>query len=242
MAGKAAGIFNFKQFSVDQSGCAMKINTDGVLLGALTDAYEPKTILDIGTGTGVIALMLAQRFPHAKINAVEIDETAAATACRNFGSSAFADRMEVYPMAFETFFYKYPDKRYDLIVSNPPFFLNSLESPGAGKNLARHTNDSFFERLIKYVATHLTENGSCAMILPLETAALVKQFLPANQLHLQGVIEIKSYQNVVSHREIVILVRQGGTKKWKKLFVIYEKTKMYSTEYQKALKDFFTIF
>ena len=83
-------IFKFKQFEVDQTGCAMKINTDGVLLAAIAESTAPKRILDIGTGTGVIALMLAQRFPNAFVEAVEIDEQASATAERNFQSSVFS--------------------------------------------------------------------------------------------------------------------------------------------------------
>lgn len=89
-------MFQFKQFSVDQTGCAMKINTDGVLLGALAAADNPANILDIGTGTGVIALMLAQKFVNAKVDAVEIDEAAAQTAAGNFKNSPFADRMTLY--------------------------------------------------------------------------------------------------------------------------------------------------
>src|SRR5271165_4590165 len=108
-------MFQFKQFSVDQSGCAMKINTDGVLLGAITDANNPGTILDIGTGTGVIALMLAQRFDTAVIDAVEIDSDAAKTAERNFKGSPFADRLNVYALEFENYFYLFPERKYDLI-------------------------------------------------------------------------------------------------------------------------------
>src|ERR1700733_3404653 len=120
-------MFHFKQFSVDQSGCAMKINTDGVLLGAITQADDPKTILDIGTGTGVIALMLAQKFANAQIDAVEIDESAAKTAGRNFENAIFNDRLNIYPSGIRTFFEGHPENKYDLIVSNPPFYINSLE-------------------------------------------------------------------------------------------------------------------
>src|SRR6187402_1935311 len=115
-------MFQFKQFTVDQSGCAMKINTDGVLLGALTEANNPQRILDIGTGTGVIALMLAQRFPGAKTDAVEIDEAAAVTAGRNFKASKFTKKLQGYHLGFEEYFRQNPDQKYDLIVSNPPFY------------------------------------------------------------------------------------------------------------------------
>jgi tRNA1Val (adenine37-N6)-methyltransferase len=177
-------MFRFKQFNVDQTGCAMKINTDGVLLGALAEADQPKTILDIGAGTGVIALMLAQRFADAKIDAVEIDETAAATAGRNFAGSPFADRLYLYADSFENHLDKHPDRKYDLIVSNPPFYINSLGSPGARKSLAKHTDKQFFETLIETVAKHLAPIGNFWLILPLETAQLVK-----------GIAEFKTWAN-----------------------------------------------
>ena len=119
----------------------MKINTDGVLLGAIAGEGEPLNILDIGTGTGVIALMLAQRFTDAKIDAVEIDEQAAITAKNNFSNSPFKNRLTLYANGFEQFFEDYPGKRYDLIVSNPPFYINSLQSPGVKTNLAKHAAD-----------------------------------------------------------------------------------------------------
>src|SRR5438105_2831519 len=166
-------MFQFKQFSVDQSGCAMKINTDGVLLGAIAEANDLATILDIGTGTGVIALMLAQRFPEAKIDAVEIDVDAAQTAERNFKSSPFADRLNVYPLGFEDYFYLFPERNYDLIVSNPPFYTSSLKSPGAKKALAKHTDIDFFERLIEAISGQLSYRGLCWLIVPVNISEVV---------------------------------------------------------------------
>src|ERR1700761_1918790 len=107
-------MFRFKKFSVDQTGCAMKINTDGVLLGAMAAAENPKTILDIGTGTGVIALMLAQRYTDAQIDAVEVDEYAAQTAGRNFEAFPFSKRPTIYPTDFESYFVRFPERKYDL--------------------------------------------------------------------------------------------------------------------------------
>jgi tRNA1Val (adenine37-N6)-methyltransferase len=162
----------------------MKINTDGVLLGALANAdRQPHTLLDIGTGTGVIALMLAQRFPDTQIDAVEIDEAAAITAGYNFSNSVFADRLNIYPTGFESFFGQIPDKKYDLIVSNPPFYINSLESPGVKKSLAKHTNAHFFEALINGITNHLTDSGLCWLILPVTTAQMVKNIAVQHQLY-----------------------------------------------------------
>ncbi len=219
----------------------MKINTDGVLLGALAEVNNPANILDIGTGTGVIALMLAQRFNDAKIDAVEIDETAAQTAGKNFKNSPFADRLNIYKADFVDFFDQYPEKKYDMIVSNPPFHINSLESPGTKKNLAKHTDGHFFERLIESVTQHLSADGSCWLILPLPTAQLVKAIANSCQLNLMKTINIHSYPGSEPHREILVLTlddRRGVDEK----FIIYAQPKVYSENYQNQLKNFFTIF
>jgi tRNA1Val (adenine37-N6)-methyltransferase len=235
------GIFRFKLFNVDQSGCAMKINTDGVLLGVLAEANNPQTILDIGTGTGVIALMLAQRFNAAQIDAVEIDEVAAETTSRNFSNSPFSERLSIYPMGFEQFFDQNPGKKYDLIISNPPFFINSLKSPKAKRELAKHTDEVFFKRLVNALSKHLTVAGLGYLILPLETAELVKNISLENDLFVRKTISIYSYKDYVPHREIVVL-SPHKTNVDNEQFVIYDEPKVYSKQYQESLKDFFTIF
>lgn len=236
-----AGIFQFKQFAVDQAGCAMKINTDGVLLGALAEAENSQSILDIGTGTGVIALMLAQRFASAKIDAVEIDEPASLTAIKNFKNSSFAGRLGLFHQDFQQYFEEYPRKKYDLIVSNPPFHINSLESPKANKTVAKHTDKDFFEELIIGVSQHLTENGLCWLILPLQAAELVKGLAASNDLFLQEEIKIYSFDGDTPHREILVL-GMNDVKLNNEKFVIYKEPKIYSEMYIAALKDFFTIF
>lgn len=236
-----AGIFQFKQFSVDQTGCAMKINTDGVLLGAMAAHYDPKRIIDIGTGTGVIALMLAQRFDGAKIDAVEIDTSAAQTAAENFGNSKFKDRLELFPGSIEEFFgYRLEDK-YDLIVSNPPFFLNSLESPKEKKNLAKHTDAGFFEVLVKDVVKHLSEYGLCWLVLPLATAVLVKELAAINGLNMQKVIKIHSFGTSEPHREIVCF-GFGNVSMETTNFTIYGAENTYSDQYKTLLQPFFLNF
>jgi tRNA1Val (adenine37-N6)-methyltransferase len=234
-------MFHFKQFSVDQSGCAMKINTDGVLLGALVNGNDPRRILDIGTGTGVIALMLAQRFKQAAIDAIEIDKTAAKTAELNFNNSPFKERLNIYPEDFKEFFDRFPDRKYNLVVSNPPFHLHSLKSQSTGKALARHADESFFEALISSVVFNLTPEGICCLILPLQTAALVKQLAEKKSLYLHKKISITSFTDAAPHREILTfgMHRQNIIEE---KFVIYHQSNIYSQEYQKILKDFLTIF
>ncbi|WP_114940484.1 tRNA1(Val) (adenine(37)-N6)-methyltransferase [Mucilaginibacter endophyticus] len=234
-------MFRFKQFSVDQTDCAMKINTDGVLLGAMAGEGEPLNILDIGTGTGVIALMLAQRFTEAKIDAVEIDEQAAITAKSNFSNSPFESRLTLYAAGFEHFFEEHPEKRYDLIVSNPPFYINSLQSPGIKTNLAKHAADGFFEKLISIVAAQLTERGMCWLILPVDTADLVKNLAVQHKLHLQKIITVHSFKDDAAHREILAF-RKSDVQAITNKFVIYDEPKVYTETYREVLKDFLTIF
>ena len=236
-----AGIFKFKQFDVDQSGCAMKVNTDGVLLAAFAEADEPQNILDIGTGTGVIALMLAQKFPAVQISAVEIDANAARTAGRNFQSSLFKEQLSITHTSFQNHFKLYPENKYDLIISNPPFYINSLESPGKQINLAKHTDRYFFEELIAGVSNHLKPDGHCWLILPVQTAQVVKTLLSLYNLYLNKTIIIHSFVNAVAHREILVF-SMLQTECITENFTIYDEVKKYTKEYKKILTDFFIIF
>ncbi|MEX8546947.1 MAG: tRNA1(Val) (adenine(37)-N6)-methyltransferase [Mucilaginibacter sp.] len=233
-------VFRFKQFLVDQNTCAMKINTDGVLLGATASAENPKTILDIGTGTGVIALMLAQRFPETKIDAVEIDLASAKTAAENFNNSPFANRLNLYPIAIENFWLQKQHQQYDLIVSNPPFYLDTLTSPKENKTLAKHATLVFFENLMKSVPDFLSPNGSFWIILPVKTASVIKE-LAQKQLFLQQEIAVSSFKNDPSHR-YMLSFGLNQTKTNYADFTIYADQKIYSLDYQTLLKDFLTIF
>ncbi len=219
----------------------MKINTDGVLIGALADADNPSSILDIGTGTGVIALMLAQRFTSAKIDAVEIDLSAAETAGKNFVNSAFAGRLAIYKENFEDFLRTNPNKKYDLIISNPPFYINSLKSPKANKELAKHTDKTFFERLVKSIAEHLMPEGAFWMILPVDTMEFMLMLSAGSRLFLQKIIRIRSFPHSETHRVIVSLGFNKVSAEITKLS-IYQAENNYSDEYKKLLQPYFIAF
>lgn len=233
-------MFHFKQFSVDQSNCAMKINTDGVLLGATASAENPKTILDIGTGTGVIALMLAQRFPNAKVDAVEIDPNSAKTAEQNFINSKFADRLTLHEADIADFWLQKQHQQYDLIVSNPPFYLDTLISPKENKTLAKHADPQFFENLVEKIPNQLSPEGSFWLILPPKTALLVKG-LAQKTLFLHTKISVFSYADDLPHRYILCF-GLNQTKTNYTDFIIYADQKVYSSAYQILLKNFLTIF
>lgn len=228
-------IFQFKQFSVDQADCAMKINTDGVLLGATADHPTPNRILDVGTGTGVIAMMLAQRYEEAIIDAIEIDPKAATRAHQNFLQSPFVERLQAWTGSFEDFS---TSEKYDLIVSNPPFYTNSLHNPDKRKKIARHTDDEFFRKLIFFSAQRLKDHGLLQLILPCDLAIKVVGVAEGNNLFLEKKIYIKSYADTEAFRCIISLSRKENNVD-RSTFVIYKERSIYTTAYNKLLQNFF---
>lgn len=156
--------FRFKQFTVYQDKCAMKVGTDGVLLGAWADCKNAIQILDVGTGTGLIAMMLAQR-SFARVHAVEIDAAAAKQAEENIRESPWKNRIAVFPIPFQDI-ESTGASQYDLIVSNPPYFNNSLKPPHESRGVARHTDTLPFADLINGSKRILNPKGKLAVILP----------------------------------------------------------------------------
>lgn len=144
-----------------------EVGTDGVLLGAWAEAYKRNNVLDVGTGTGLIALMIAQRNTNATIDAIDIDEGCVMQAKRNVFESPFSNRVDVQKSSFQDFAAR-NDNKYDLIVSNPPYFHNSLKSPNLHRNYARHTDSLSFYEIISDGVSLLTESGSISLILPYE--------------------------------------------------------------------------
>ncbi|MBX2967121.1 MAG: methyltransferase [Cyclobacteriaceae bacterium] len=156
--------FHFKQFSVTHKRSSMKVGTDGVLLGAWVGVAGVKSVLDIGTGTGVISLMIVQRTGNdTAIDAVEINEDACRDAEENFSTSPWHARLHLHAQPIQSF---QPGKTYDLVVSNPPYFINSYKPSDAGRQLARHTDQMTFENLIEATTQLLNPHGRLAVILP----------------------------------------------------------------------------
>jgi tRNA1Val (adenine37-N6)-methyltransferase len=231
-------VFKFKQFQVDQSGCAMKINTDGVLLAAVVNHGAPMAILDVGTGTGVIAMMLAQRFPLARVDAVEVEEQAANQASTNMKASPFADRLRAIHADVLDFNVV---KRYDLIVSNPPFFVNDLKSTELKKGIARHTDESFFIKLLMKVSFFLSAEGAFWLILPVKQAQwLVDQAVLFN-LFPRFIYHIHSDEDKPEIRQIICLSFNKVKVEECQLF-IYESRGVYTETYKSLLQDFFLAF
>lgn len=228
-------IFKFKQFEVDQTGCAMKINTDGVLLAALAEGRGDENILDIGTGTGVIALMLAQRFEHAKIDAIEIDTAASATAEGNFKNSVFTERLSISNIAIEHYS---TTKQFDLIISNPPYFVNDLRNSEEKKGIARHASNQFFEDLLLKVDEFLSPMGCFWFILPVKQAEMLINKANQYGLSVSKQILLHSDQLKAPFRWIICLNRLKNEADIVP-FYIYEAEKVYTEQYKELLKDFF---
>ena len=219
----------------------MKINTDGVILGALSrfsSLAKDHRVLDIGTGTGVIAMMLAQRFETAIVDALEIDEAAAQAAQLNFLNAPFSDRLLVFTGDIATF--EAPDQ-YDLIVSNPRFFVNDLKSTEARMSRARHAATDFFESMVAKSAELLSDQGLLWLILPVKQADLVIELGLAKGLHQIRVVNVHSDIDKPLIRKVICLGRHIEDLK-EETFYIYESEKVYTAAYKTLLKDFFLAF
>ena len=162
--------FKFKQFTVFQDKCAMKVGTDGVLLGAWVSVDKAKRVLDVGTGTGLIALQLAQRNPQAEVVAIEIDSITAAQASTNVSGSPWPDRIEVVCHDFQRYS---PEEKFDLIVSNPPYFTDALKCPDEQRRMARHADSLNYFSFFQQSARLLYEHGAVSIVIPSEAERIV---------------------------------------------------------------------
>lgn len=178
-------MFRFQKFSVAHSRSTMKVGTDGVLLGAWADTHSARNILDIGTGCGLIALMAAQRTPDAHVTAIDIDQASIDEATENFQASPFTERLEAFQADIQTFSTQPNTFQYDCILSNPPFFTESLLSPNPTRAAARSVAGGLsFQTLIESAVRLLTPGGSLQIILPFQEAPRILDIAIGAGLHL----------------------------------------------------------
>lgn len=183
--------FRFKRFAVEQASAAHPVGTDGVLLGAWADVYEVKNILDIGTGTGLVALMLAQRNPAAQILGVEIHPPSAASAARNFANSDWSARLSVAGQSVQDFAQSV-DCQFDAIVSNPPFFSENVVSPVAERQVTRHFGSLPPGDLLAAVQKLLAPGGRFSAILPKKEGQFLCELAAVQGLFFSKILEIRS--------------------------------------------------
>ncbi len=228
----------FKHFSVAQDRCAMKVNTDGVLLGAWADAESAETILDIGTGTGVIALMMAQRNAAANIDAIDIDEDAYAQAAENFRSSIWSERMNAYHISLQGYL---PAKKYDLIVSNPPYFIDDYKADDHQKNIAKHSISLSYQDLIAGIGRLLSENGKAAIVLPLFNLGLFESLASEQRLFIIKCTEVIAVEGKSPYLVLIQLGRHQAEYS-KDRIVIQNEVGLFTSEYRELTKDFYLKF
>jgi tRNA1Val (adenine37-N6)-methyltransferase len=230
--------FQFKQFSIAQQHTAMKVGTDGVLLGAWSKTLEGN-ILDIGTGTGLIALMLAQRTKTALIDAIEMDAIASEEAQENFKNSKWKTRLKVIHSTIQNY---HPTKKYDVIVSNPPFFINSTKAPNNLRNNARHTDELSFIELIVSVKRLLSTSGIFSLILPTEEANQFISLANQNGLFLTRRCLVKPNPTKASKRVIMEFSFTETNILEETLTIETENRHEYTKEYITLTKDFYLKF
>lgn len=232
----SGGAFQFKHFSVSDDKCAMKVGTDGVLLGAWTNTNHVKYILDVGTGSGLIALMLAQKC-DAQIDAIDIDADAVMQAKENFNKSKWSNRIKIYKRALQNF--ELNAKPYDLIVSNPPFYADSSTTADFARNLARHSDSSLsHEDLLKNVERLLTVDGKFSVILPTKEAVEVLKLSPVYNLHCSHKTLVKTKQNKIPKRYLMEFKKAFTDTICDELIVLNEEEK-YSKDYIALTKDYY---
>lgn len=228
-------IFRFKQFTVEQEGVAAKIGTDAVLLGAWCPVLPSfQHCLDIGTGTGVIALMLAQR--GAKIvDAIELDSEAYKTAKFNVEQSPWAERLNVYKGDFLDFSLH---KKYDLVVSNPPFYQDSFPIDNYGRARARSEAFLPFTQLIEKVASLLSPNGIFAVIIPYEYETQFLEKSAKNGIFPQEILRVRGNAQSKIKRSCLALTSNPKNLTQKEIFI--EKARhVYNQDYISIVKDFY---
>ncbi len=234
--------FQFKQFTVHQDLCAMKVCTDACVLGAWASLAEHGRILDIGAGTGLLSLMAAQRFQHATIDAVELDHGAYSQAVENIAKSPFSDRIRVFHTAIQDF---KPDYQYNSIITNPPFFQSDLLSPNGLKNQAHHATTLTFDALLASIDRLLVADGHFHILLPTEEAvvfgnkATVLGWSMCRKLTLRHNKQKKPFRTLMTFGRSYLTDNQL----YERLLDIYEAdTQTYDPEFKALMKHFYMIF
>lgn len=233
---KGSSQFQFKQFSVEQARSTHKVGTDGVLLGAWVRVDPARRILDIGAGTGVVSLMLAQRTAgHVTIDAVEIEKEDVGQATKNVAASPWKDRITVCHGAIQDF---QSAAKYDLIVTNPPFFQNSLLPPDSKRSAARHSHQLPHEELLAVSARLLSADGRVALILPYHEGLRFRSLAAAVSLHCVRHCEFRSRRNKAIKRLLMEFSRHESETAMEEL-VLYSHDDKWSPDYRRLTGEFY---
>jgi tRNA1Val (adenine37-N6)-methyltransferase len=230
--------FRFKQFTVHHDQCSLKVCTDACLFGAWIAQLLPAgfngTILDVGTGTGLLSLMLAQASP-GEIDAVEIDAAAQRQAAANFAGSPWSERLRIHAADFLQF---QPEKKYGLIISNPPFFEGSLKSADAGKNAAKHDSTLRLAPLISKAAGMLAPGGRLALLLPFQREAEAVSCAANNQLQLQRQAQVRPTGGKPFFRSMLLFGKENEPCR-QEVITIHDNGRQYTQAFTGLLQPYY---
>jgi tRNA1Val (adenine37-N6)-methyltransferase len=229
--------FQFKEFTIHQDKTAMKVGTDGVLLGAWAALHNPFAILDIGTGTGLIALMLAQRSDAEMIDAIEIDNSAFEQAVGNFEESVWNDRLFCYHASLGEFADEIEEK-YDMIVSNPPFYTDNFESTDEQRNKARFTSSLSFEQLLENVSKLLSSEGLFSLIIPFKEEEKVLRLAAENKLYPNRICRVRGNESSELKRSLLEFSFQEKSPIINELTIELDRH-VYTDDFTSLVKDFY---
>lgn len=233
--------FRFKEFTIHQDKTAMKVGTDGVLLGAWCAVDDfPDSILDVGSGTGLIALMLAQRTDAMTIDAVEIDEQAYEQTVENFEQSDWGDRLFCYHSSFQEFAEEMAEEeeQYDLIISNPPFYTDEFETEDAARNKARFTSSLSFKELIEGANHLLSPAGRFVTIIPFKEEQTFVSLASESKWFLSRICRVKGTETSEVKRSLLEFSLQESETIEEEL-VIEISRHNYTEKYKELTRDFY---
>lgn len=232
-------IFKFKQFQVEHSRAAMKVGTDAVLLGAWCNVQGVRRALDVGTGCGVIALMVAQRAPEASIAAIDIDPEAVAEAAGNFAASPWGSRLRAQLCDFKQFA---AEEKYDLIVSNPPYFMNGVLPSGGSRTVARHTTELTYRQLLEEAKPLLASGGRLAIVTPADCESQVTEDCAWCGYSPLRVTEVMPVAGAAPKRLLWELVPRQCRLQERTQLAIEHSPLDYTDEYRQLCRDFYLKF
>jgi tRNA1Val (adenine37-N6)-methyltransferase len=229
--------FQFRQFKIEQDRCAMKVSTDACIQGAWTPVLSfVKTALDIGTGTGLLSLMLAQRNALVKIDAIEIDPSAAEQAAENIAASPWQERITLIQTDVRQYHF---DNKYDLIICNPPFFVNSLLSDKRERNLARHNLSLSFQNLFDVIKANLDIQGYASVLLPSTEHKIWKSLVEANGWAIGRELHIIPRLGQSANRVVSLCSPDEANELIQETMVIRDYTDQYTPEFVDLLSPFY---
>lgn len=227
--------FRFKEFTIQQSHCAMKVGTDGVLLGAWVKAGDASIVLDIGSGTGLIALMVAQKC-EARIVALEPDSAAFRQAEENIRQSPWADRIQVVQQRLQDYKCEHP---FDLMVCNPPFYSEETHSPLAERDRARYAGHMTPEEILSFAGKHLSEEGRLNLILPAKREEELFCLLSKNNLFIRRLYRVKATPEKEAHRILAEASRLAAVREDRELIIEQYGRHQYSKEYIRLCRAYY---